>query len=83
MEWAPDDRAYALAYQDYERLMCSGCGQEMTESTARENQYAYGGEIVRCHSCAAQARTVERFIDDGGERAGVMYRMTESPKTRK
>lgn len=77
--WTDEDRAYALAWLDYERDLCKGCGQSLTKSTHKDNQFGYGGEIVRCHSCAAQARTVHRFVDDGNDQSGVMFRMTTMP----
>jgi hypothetical protein len=77
--WTEEDRAYALAWQDYSRDTCGGCGQQLTVSTAREHQFAYEGEPVRCHACATQHRIVAKFSKDGGDTDGVMVRMTRRP----
>jgi hypothetical protein len=77
--WTVEDRAYALAYQDYKAMQCQGCGHDLEQSTSRDNQFAYGGEVIRCHACATRTRTVQKFVDDGGDQAGVMFRMTDSP----
>lgn len=45
-----------------------------------EAQFAYGGEMVRCHACAAADRTAKKFMNEGGEPGGLLFRMTKSPK---
>lgn len=78
--WTDEDRAWALAWQDYQADQCGGCGHPLSVTTKKENQFAYGGEIVRCHACAAQTRIVRKYADqDGSDQAGVMVRMTTSP----
>ena len=68
--WLDEDRAYVLAWQAHRRDTCTGCGHSLTTSTAKENQLGYDAEVVRCHACAAQQRTLTKFADDGGERPG-------------
>lgn len=78
-EWTDEDRALAMAWADYQRDKCGGCGKSLSETTEAEHQHAYAGEVIRCHSCAAQARTVNQFVEDGGDKSGIMFRMTRSP----
>lgn len=49
-------------------------------STAKDNQFAYAGEIVRCHACAARHRVQKKFADDGGDTAGALVHLTKFPK---
>lgn len=79
--WSEEDRAYALAWQQYELELCSGCGHHLAVTTDKNNQFAYEGEIVRCHACAAKARTSQKFSKDGGDSAGALVRMTKYPRT--
>lgn len=74
-----EDRAYALAYQEYQKLQCQGCGHDLLETTSKDNQFGYAGEVIRCHACATRTRTVQKFVDEGGDQAGVMFRMTDTP----
>ena len=78
--WTDEDRALALAWQEYRDDVCSGCGHQLSITTKSENQFAYGGEIVRCHACAAQERTARKFADEGGDQAGILVRMTRTPE---
>ena len=78
--WTDEDRAWVLAWQEYEADLCNGCGDSMKVTTDPANQFAYGGEPVRCHRCAAQERTGRKFADDGGDQAGIMIRMTKTPE---
>jgi hypothetical protein len=48
-------------------------------TTKPESQFAYSTETVRCHACAAQSRTVEKFGKDGGDQAGILSRFTKAP----
>lgn len=77
--WSEEDRAYALAWQQYAGSLCTGCGHDLADTTSPRNQHQYGGEVVRCHACAAQSRTVQKFVDDGGDKSGIMFRFTEMP----
>lgn len=79
--WTAEDRAYALAWQQYQGELCGGCGHDLAVSTAREHQFAYGAEIVRCHACAAKDKAAQKFQKDGGDSAGAMTRMTKYPRT--
>lgn len=68
-----------LAWQDYQRDICNGCGHLLSVSTKTEHQFAYGGEVIRCFACASRQREAKKFADDGGETAGIMVRMTTYP----
>lgn len=46
---------------------------------AKENQYAYDAEVIRCHACAAKERAVESFEKAGGETHGLGVRLTRTP----
>lgn len=79
--WSDEDRAYALAWQQYQRELCSGCGHDLAVSMAKANQFAFGAEVVRCHACAAKSRATETFQKGGGDTAGAMTHMTKYPRT--
>jgi hypothetical protein len=79
--WLPEDRAAVLALQEWEDSRCSGCSLDLDESTARDNQFAYQWEPVRCHACKAKSDALERFTSDkgverGGDPAGVLWRLS-------
>lgn len=42
-------------------LECSGCGLPRDETMAKENQFVYVSEPIRCHACAARDREAQRF----------------------
>jgi hypothetical protein len=77
--WTPLDRNYALAWQQEKRATHT-CGQPVAESTARENQFRYRAEVIRCHACAALDRAVsEHTRQDGADTAGIQARLTLTP----
>jgi hypothetical protein len=77
--WTDLDRAYALAWQAEQRETHT-CGQPLPESTAKENQFKYEAEPVRCHACAARDRIAEQYRgQDGADTAGLMVRLTRTP----
>lgn len=51
----------------------------MSVTTAKTAQFGFGGEPVRCHACATQQRGVRKFVDGGGDDAGLLFRMTRTP----
>ncbi|MEV6696222.1 hypothetical protein AB0M68_03540 [Streptomyces sp. NPDC051453] len=69
--WLDEDRAWALALAHVEADVCSECGQPHSESTDEKNEFAYTAEMVRCHSCATIARTVQAHQDQGGDTRGL------------
>ncbi|MCU1488296.1 MAG: hypothetical protein JWN67_5042 [Actinomycetia bacterium] len=61
------DRWAALAWQQHQRAHCPGCGGLKAETFAKENQWAYVGEVHTCHQCAAIRRAEKKVSDlDGG-----------------
>lgn len=50
---------------------CSGCGQPLSESTAKENELAYVAEAERCHACRTRVRFQRTWQEDGGDVAGL------------
>lgn len=64
-EWKDDDRDAAMALQDYEASLCSGCGHPLEETTDPEKEYAYKAALpLRCHYCTAAARAQEDYRDN-------------------
>lgn len=52
--WELRDVALALALQDYDADTCSGCGHQLSETTAKGNAYQYRADLpIRCHACSA------------------------------
>jgi hypothetical protein len=55
-EWKDEDRQAAMALQDYEASLCSGCGHPLEETTDPDKEYAYKAALpIRCHYCTAAA----------------------------
>lgn len=69
------DTAYAVALQMIESRTC-GCGQDRMESLDSANEFAYKAEAFRCHACATRARAAEKFADNGGDQAGLLFAVT-------
>jgi len=80
-KWLPEDRAKVIAYDLHVKGLCPcGCGRPASESMARENQFAYRGEVVRCHARAAMDRASEIYTSqEGADTAGLMSRLSEGP----
>lgn len=78
-QWTEKDRAYALAWAAEERERHT-CGRPLSESMAKENQYKYEVEPVRCHACAARERAAQQYQDaEGADTAGLMFRFVRTP----
>jgi hypothetical protein len=73
--WLPEDRWWALALLEVEARACRDCGHPTGESTARDGEYAYDAEVVRCHACAAGHRRVTALQDEGASPAGLQVRI--------
>lgn len=54
-QWTDDDRQAVYDWLAKEASRCSECGQDLHESMAKENSFAYVAEGVRCHACFAIA----------------------------
>ena len=73
-----DDREHAIAAVLNKRDNCPGCGEPVEVSTARESEFEYAAEAVRCHACAAQAHAGSE-IDD---KSGLLVSFTRRPVPR-
>lgn len=82
-EWTVEDREAALALQDYEASLCSGCGQPLEETTKPEREYAYKAQLpIRCHYCTAASRGQAEYDDSEHSHAlhfPVKLRSSEEP----
>ncbi|WP_093573037.1 hypothetical protein [Amycolatopsis rubida] len=63
-EWTDTDRSLVLAYLDYERLVCRGCGGYLPETTSPDNEGSYHAEPPhRCHRCTAIEKQRKDYED--------------------
>ncbi|MEU7384010.1 hypothetical protein AB0A91_29295 [Streptomyces sp. NPDC042207] len=69
--WLPEDRAWALALLQVEADVCPDCGQPWGEATARENEFEFKAELIRCHACTTSAKAVKAYQDKGGASEGL------------
>lgn len=69
--WLPEDRWWALALAEDEANRCRDCGHDLTETMAPDAEDAYDATLTRCHGCAAAARRVAAFTDEGGRTEGL------------
>lgn len=77
--WTEEDRVHALAWAAEERERHT-CGRPLTESMARENQYKYEVEPIRCHACKAREDAAAQYAKrEGADTAGLMFRFTRTP----
>jgi hypothetical protein len=65
--WTDQDRAWALALAQVEAEVCPDCRRPWAEASDPDNEYAYVGEIARCHACAAGHRAISQHEKDGGD----------------
>jgi hypothetical protein len=64
-EWDETQQAYILALAAYRRRICGGCGGDLEETTAPENEDRYKAELpLQCHRCKEFARVQERYRDE-------------------
>ena len=60
----------ALALQEYEDGLCSGCGSPMDESMDPAAAKAYvAHDPVRCHACTARSAKVRQYADESAVEA--------------
>lgn len=52
-QWTDDDRLAVYDWLEKEARTCPGCGQNIDESMAKENSFAYQADALRCHACYA------------------------------
>ena len=58
-------------------LACTGCGLPRDETMAKEAQFAYVSEPIRCHACAARDRAAHDFTRGEHDDAGILYTIEE------
>jgi hypothetical protein len=69
-----EDTAAALEEADYEKSLCPGCGQPLSESMDSDNDGAYDTKALKCFSCADQQATRDKVAkDDRGSSYGRYY----------
>jgi hypothetical protein len=62
--WSEDDISSAVSLLVYEADSCPGCGDQLSETTAPENEFAYKvGLPVRCHRCTASGIASDQYTD--------------------
>jgi hypothetical protein len=69
--WLPEDRAWAFALLDVEADSCPECHQPWSEATAKEAEFGYRTELIRCHACTTSAQAVRAYQDKGGKADGL------------
>jgi hypothetical protein len=67
-EFDDEQRGLMLALQVYEDLRCDGCGGNLEETTAPENEGRYRVSKSRCHKCDAIGIAAEQHDKDGAPR---------------
>lgn len=64
VEWDEQSHAEMLALHAYRRTRCPGCGGNLEETTAAENEDRYKHEpSLQCHRCEEFARTADEYRD--------------------
>ena len=51
--WRASDRLMAIALEQYEAMLCPGCGHAMHESMDKESDGEWQADVDRCHACTA------------------------------
>lgn len=63
-EWDEETRAVVLAYEMWERELCTGCGHPYASTTDPENEGRYRVKApIRCHACTAREIAAEAFAE--------------------
>lgn len=75
--WTDDDRGWALALQVVEAQRCPDCGQDWAEASDPENEFAWRGELAKCHACSAAARALSSHEKNGGDTRGLHVHVTK------
>lgn len=64
-EWRTSDRLAAVALEQYEAMLCGGCGHPMHESMDIENDGLWKSpEPMRCHACTAIQERVKATVTE-------------------
>lgn len=64
--WTVEDRAIALAWQQYDDGLCSCCGVPKEIAWSQEHQFDWRGEVMQCHVGAAMQRALRKHRESGG-----------------
>lgn len=67
------DTEEILEYFREKALECPGCGHPRDESMAKENQFAYAAEPIRCHACKARDEAAQEWVRKRGDSAGINF----------
>lgn len=75
--WLPDDLQAALEWQAEQAGKCSGCGQNLDDTTGEVNFDKWNAEGITCDACRAISRTAHTAAgrDDLDPLAGKRYRV--------
>lgn len=60
-----EDRAIALAWQQYQDGLCPCCGVPRELAWSKEHQFDWRGEVMQCHVGAAMARARRKHMQAG------------------
>jgi len=72
-EWTDDDVAAALAWQEHERGLCSGCRHPKAETFSKDRANGYEAEPLACHACQARDQAQRKYRKDKGDEDGVFW----------
>ena len=63
--WTVEDRAIALAWQQYEDGLCPCCGVPKDLAWSKEHQFDWQGDVMQCHVGATMARARRKHTQAG------------------
>lgn len=75
--WDDDDAAFALAWHEYQRTLCLGCGRPLDECMAGGWDQAYVGKVEICHACREAELTRKAYLEGKGPPAGMHVRLAD------
>lgn len=64
--WLPADRDAAVAWQQEQARLCSGCGNPKRETYDPVNEFAYEAVVLQCHACATRDRKLDKYEERFG-----------------
>jgi hypothetical protein len=71
-QWTAEDTALAVGLTAIEARACT-CGHDRADTTKPEAEDLYQAQPIRCHACATRDRAAQKFADDGGSPAGLLW----------
>lgn len=76
----PTDRILALALEEYESGLCSGCGLPVHETYDPDNERAFEAALpVRCHACTTRDKRAAEY-DEAKQREALRFPVTRKPE---